>query len=512
MIKYQTFVGLLIIMSIFSKKLLYAAEKYQAIKIRKPAVAGKFYSDDETFLKKGLQYFFTDAIKAKVNKPSGIIVPHAGYIFSGQIAADAYNQARDHHYDVVVIMGTNHTTPGFFKISIYPRKGYQTPLGLAEIDEELADELIEMNGKYTFDARVHTHEHSVEVQVPFIQHLFSGVKILPVVIGSADPELCTQFGKDLASVLKDRNALIVASSDLSHYPSCVDARNVDKETLESIVQLDPSFVSSTVAKQMKKPVEGLSTCACGEGPILTLIEAAKLLGANCGTVISYANSGETSFGDKDRVVGYGAVSFSIEKNCKGSDILKENSVKNSSKNLRKSDKKMLLAFARKSIQQYLESETIPLPRGFNHSLNRKQAAFVTLRKHGILRGCIGHMTDNRPLCEVVGAMALQSAFNDMRFNPVKLDELPSIDIEISILTPFKKIKDEHEIVLGRDGVLLKKDNRQAVYLPQVGSETGWGLQEYLEHLCSKAGLPPDGWKDAQLFTFRTEILHEADFL
>jgi len=206
------------------------------------------------------------------------------------------------------------------------------------------------------------------------------------------------------------------------------------------------------------------------------------------------------------------VSFSKEDNCKGSEILNEKSIEKSSSNLRKSDKKLLLAFARKSIQQYLESETIPLARGFNHALNRHQGAFVTLRKYGILRGCIGHMTDDKPLCEVVGAMALQSAFNDMRFNPVKLEELPSINIEISVLTPFQKIKNEQEIVLGRDGVLLKKDDRQAVYLPQVASETGWKLQEFLEHLCSKAGLPPDGWKVAELFVFQTEIFHEADFL
>jgi AmmeMemoRadiSam system protein A len=203
------------------------------------------------------------------------------------------------------------------------------------------------------------------------------------------------------------------------------------------------------------------------------------------------------------VVGYGAVSFSADKNC--------NAEKSESGGLSQEHKKALLSFARKTIEQFLNSETIPPARGFDPILENRQGAFVTLKKHGELRGCIGHMAEDLPLCQVVGMMALQAAFNDPRFTPVKLSELPEIEIEISVLTPSQKVKSPEDIVIGRDGVILRKDGRSAVFLPQVAPEQGWNIEEMLSHLSRKAGLSSDSWKkDAEFYTFQAVAFSESD--
>jgi len=481
------------------------------VSIRSPAVAGQFYSANPSKLTKALNVFFEDAVDPIVEKPVVIIAPHAGYIYSGQIAADAYNQVRNYQYDVIVILGTNHTTAGFNDISIYPGGGYSTPLGLAEIDEDIAKSLIEEDKRYTFYQRIHTNEHSVEVQIPFIQHIFPGAKIVPVVIGKPDLDLCINFGRTLARVLKKRQALIVASSDLSHYPDYENAIEVDKKTIETIIELDPSKVFSTARNQLYRNIPNLSTCACGEAPILAAIEAAKELGATCGTIISYANSGDVAIGDRNRVVGYGAIALTKNENCESNEVFPESHSGEESFFLEDSYKKVLLDFARKSISQFLTTETVPLARGFEPQLQHKMGAFVTLKIGHELRGCIGHMSNDLPICDVVGSMALQAAFNDRRFPPVSINEMENIEIEISILTPYKPVDKVENIILGKDGVVLKKDNHQAVFLPQVAAEQGWNRDELLNHLCQKAGLSEGCWQtNAQLYTFQANVFQESD--
>ena len=479
--------------------------------VRQPAFAGQFYPADSSKLRLALKDYFEDAAVKNTGRPVALIVPHAGYIFSGQIAADAFNQAKNYRYDLVVILGTNHSSVGFNKISIYAKEGFLTPLGLSKIDEAAAKELIELDKDCEFNPEVHAREHSIEVQLPFIQYLFTGIKILPVVIGAPDINLCANFGKTLAKVLKNKNALVVASSDLSHYPSYKDAVTVDKQTLEAVRKIDPEILISTINGQMEKETPELVTCACGEGPIIAAITAAKELGANCGTIISYANSGDNPVGNRSRVVGYGAVTFSITSEPFKETENKLPNIEGQHFELNDSQKKTLLSFARKTITQYLTAETVPLPRNFDPLLQKNLGAFVTLRKHGELRGCIGYMREDLPLCLVVGSMALQSALNDKRFEPVAFDELQQIEIEISVLTPYKQVNNIDDIFLGRDGVVLKKGNRQAVFLPQVATEMGWNKTEFLDNLCMKAGLSPGSWKDAELFTFQAKVFQESEF-
>jgi hypothetical protein len=482
-------------------------------KVRDPVVAGKFYPDSPPRLKLAIEKFLQDAVPLRVNNPVALIVPHAGYLFSGQICADGFKQVSNQPYEVVVILGTNHTSPGFQKVSLYPGEGFRTPLGTAAIDRELVSALIKSDpADCTLDKSLHEQEHSVEVIVPFIQVLFPKARIVPAVVGSADVSLCNRFGQALAKTIRNKRALIVASSDLSHYPEAKEASAVDQEILETITRLDPALLKATIRAQMNRRIARLDTCACGEAPIMAAMAAAKWLGATRGLVVSYSNSGDSSVRpDRSRVVGYGAVVLT-----RGEEITDGRPGRVSGApatgGLRPADKKALLHFARETISRVLLTDTVPLARGFPSHLQKPQGVFVTLKKKGELRGCIGRITSEEPLCIMVGNMALQSALNDRRFSPLTADELKDIEIEISVLTPLRPVSGAGDIRVGRDGVLLAKERQSAVFLPQVASEQGWNREEMLDQLCLKAGLNRGCWKQqVQLSTFQAEAFSESEF-
>jgi len=478
-------------------------------RVRQPAVAGQFYPGDAQQLAGAIDAYLDDAVAPQGKRPVALIAPHAGYIYSGQIAADAYKQASTHEYELIVILGTNHTQPSFDGVSFYDGVGYRTPLGLAEIDRRTTATLMKAEPEFTFKPAVHQSEHSVEVQIPFIQTLFPDVKIVAAVVGSSKPDLAARLGRSLAEVLSGRKALVVASSDLSHYPKANDAFMTDGEVLRAIASLDPEAVESTAKEQMRLGRPGLSTCACGMGPILVAIDVAKRLDAKAAHVISYAHSGDAAVGSPDRVVGYGAVVFTPGAAVSDVSALQPPEAAGPQADLTSADKQAMLTLARETIHRYLTTETTPLARGYSPTLNRKQGAFVTLKKWGELRGCIGHMTEDRPLCQVIGAMALQAAFNDRRFQPLRWSEWGDIEIEISVLTPFEKVASPEAIVVGQDGVLIKKSGQSAVFLPQVATEQGWDREEMLNHLCRKAGLPQNAWQEnTEFYTFQAEVFHE----
>jgi AmmeMemoRadiSam system protein A len=240
--------------------------------------------------------------------------------------------------------------------------------------------------------------------------------------------------------------------------------------------------------------------------------AAKALGATRGVVVSYANSGDIAFGEQSRVVGYGAVAFTAHEPGKDISSSDQSAFVSVAGSLRSSDKKALLAFARQTISRIILTDTVPLARGFDPHLQQPQGVFVTLKRKGELRGCIGRIVGDEPLCKLVGTMAIQAALNDRRFPPLTADELSEIDIEISVLTPLKDVSGATDIVAGRDGIVLNKEGRSAVFLPQVALEQGWHRQELLNNLCLKAGLTAGCWeKGAQLSTFQATVFSEGEF-
>ena len=452
-----------------------------------------------------------DAAAPGPDAPIAIVAPHAGWVFSGQIAADAWHQTAGRQYDTIVILGTNHTGTGYGRLAVYPGSGFRTPLGVARVDTALAAALVKEDGDCASDGSAHAKEHSVEVQVPFAQRLFPNAQIVAVVVGSEDAGVLARFGKTLARLLQGRRALIIASSDLSHYPSWRDANVVDRRTIESIASLDPDRFRAA-AENALRGVTNLETCACGDGPIRAAMVAARALGATHGRAVSYANSGDLPIVEPDRVVGYGAVVFSAGDPGTDTRVLALPTSAAQALPPTAADKKLMLVLARETIRRYLDTSSIPLARGFSPAMDRPQGVFVTLRKKGDLRGCIGQMKPDRPLRVLVGRMALAAAFDDPRFEKVRAGELKDIDVEISVLTPFKDVTGPGAIVVGRDGVLLQKGGRSAVFLPQVALEEHWTRDEMLDNLCLKGGLDAGCWHaGAKLSTFQADVFKEGDF-
>ncbi len=486
-----------------------AASQSPPTGIREPVMADKFYPADAKKLEGAVKGFLEDAVPSRGERPAAIVVPHAGYIFSGQIAADAYKQAMGHDWDVVVVLGTNHALAGFDGISVFQGAGFRTPLGVIQNDQALAKALLETSPDATWRPEIELKEHSVEVQVPFIQVACPKAKLVAAVVATEDPARLARFGQAVAKLLAGRKALIVASSDLSHYPSCEDAPAVDRKTLRAIASLDLASLSATVNNSMNSGTANLATCACGEGDILATMAAAKALGATHGAVLSYANSGDTVVGEPDRVVGYGAVAFFAGTGNTDTSVLEPLPPAPENAPLTYADKAYLLSLARKTLTRYLLTDTAPLPRATTPGLRQRRGAFVTWKEGGDLRGCIGRMEAGAPLAITVARMALEAGLNDPRFPPVKSSEIPMLKAEISVLAPFAPIADPHEIRIGVDGVLLRKGGTGAVFLPQVAPEQGWGREELLDNLCRKAGLEGDCWKSgAKLSTFQAIVFSE----
>ena len=286
---------------------------------------------------------------------------------------------------------------------------------------------------------------------------------------------------------------------------------LDRKVLRAAAGLDPRAFRAANADVMSRGVAGLVTGACGEAPVLAAMAAAREMGATRGTVVSYANSGDVAVGDPGRVVGYGAVVFTNGPpgaDTAALDLPRDDGVPGP---LDAADKRALLALARETIRRYLETGTIPLSRGLSARARAPRGAFVTLTRDGALRGCIGRMAPDARLDRVVGAMALEAALSDPRFPPVAAAELAGLRIEISVLTPMRPVSGPGDVVVGRDGVLLSKDGRSAVFLPQVATEQGWGRDEMLDNLCLKAGLPAGSWRSgAKLSVFQADVFREGE--
>jgi len=464
--------------------------------IRPAAVAGAFYPADPAQVRSILHQYL-DPIPRVDGSPMALIVPHAGWVYSGQVAAVAYRQIQGVDYDTIVIIGPNHTDPTFDAISVYAQGAFQTPLGPMPIDEALAAELLQAHERILFDRDVHLEEHSIEVQLPFLQWVCDDCAIVPILIGQPTPENLDILTEALVDTLRDRRALVVASSDLSHYPNYEDAVRVDSRSLVTVESMDHAQVSAVMAAQMAQQVPGLVTCACGAGPIIVAMRVAQALGADHVRILSYANSGDVS-GDHSRVVGYGAVMFWRWQPTQFTE----------------SQRTQLLSLARAGLEEQLAtSKTSAIAPFADPELNRPLGAFVTLTLDGELRGCIGHMVGDAPLYQTVVRAAVDAATEDPRFPPLPAAQVKAVEIEISVLSPLKRVRDVHdqdEIQVGRHGLYLLYGQQRGVLLPQVPVAQGWDRAEFLEQICLKAGLPTACWEQATLYTFTAQVFSENE--
>jgi AmmeMemoRadiSam system protein A len=348
------------------------------------------------------------------------------------------------------------------------------------------------------------------VQIPFVQTVLPGVPIVPIVVaGDLSYGDSKRIADAIVKAVRGKHVLLVASSDMSHFPTYKDAYEADLRTLDQVAKFDPRIISRLNSSAIQEGVRGLECALCGPSALMIVMSAAKELGAKEACVLPYANSGDVT-GERNRVVGYGAAVFyqeSYEKHDGGNRMMEEI-------DFSKQEKAKLFGIARQSIESALQFKKQPDFSVAEPNLIKKRGVFVTLQNQGRLRGCIGHFEADYPLYEIVSQMAVAAATQDYRFryDPVTVTEMNDIDIKISVLSAMKKVDSIDEIEVGKHGIWIRQGNRGGTYLPEVATEMGWNRTEFLEHCCvEKAGLPRDAWKHvAEVYIYFSQILSEKD--
>ncbi len=470
-------------------------------KIREPAVAGQFYPFEKGAISDKIQRFLKQTPEQKIfGQIKAIIVPHAGYDYSGAVAAYGYKQLAGKKIGTAVIISNSHQAY-FDGAAVDDSDAWQTPLGQVAVDKELAGQLVNSDTSIKFDGAPHQTDHNLEVQLPFLQTVLEpGFKIVAIEFGNKDDGTYKKLAQALYDNLGE-NDLVVISTDMSHYPKYEDANKIDQGALEKIKTGDIAELENYVATVESANYANEQTVLCGVDAVKTVMELANLAGWDEVEILKYANSGDApGIGDKSQVVGYGAIAFGSKKLEVRNE--KENANAISAKSgvngeLNNEQQKMLLKIAKETVESYVKTGKIP---GFNvvdQGLNKKQGAFVTLNKNGQLRGCIGQIVpSDLPLWQVVREMAVAACSEDDRFNPVSAEELDGLEYEVSVLSTPEPIDDWRKIELGKHGVILGQGGNRGVFLPQVATETGWSLEEFLAQLCwQKAGLAPSCYKD-----------------
>lgn len=509
--KKTLFVFLIFVISLFnctdspqSKAEGEKMKKEQTEKIRKPVVAGTFYPGDAVTITRQLADFFKKVKKADVpGEIVALIAPHAGYVYSGQVAAYGFKLLEGLEYEVVVVISPSHIYP-FSGSSVYNGSAYETPLGKIEVDKELVLKISSLNEDVYLSDKGHAisgmrGEHSLEVELPFLQIVLGDFKLVPVVMGDQDFESCMALGQALSKALKGKNALIVASTDLSHFHPYDEAVKLDKIVLDRVDSFDFEGLNDDLTAGRCE--------ACGGGPMIATMIAAKGLGADQSKVLHYANSGDVT-GDKSSVVGYmSAVLFKSNGSAEEKTTQKEKKEVGIDMGLSDKEKKLLKEMARKSMECSVRGESLPEFKVESEILKENRGAFVTIEKHGKLRGCIGYIQAVKPLHITIQEMAQAAALKDPRFPPVTPDELDDLELEISVLTPLKRIKDINEIEVGKHGIYMKSDYYSGLLLPQVATDHGWDRLTFLEETCHKAGMGGGCWKkkETEIYIFSADI-------
>ncbi len=476
--------------------------------VREPVVAGSFYPADSLELSKMVQGHL-DKVE---NLPDidgqliALIVPHAGLIYSGQIAAYGYKLLENSGIDKVILCGPSHRF-SFMGLSVFgPFVNWKTPLGVVKCNNSICDKLISFDSNIEIIRQAHLQEHSLEVQLPYLQTVLDNFELIPIAMGNQDKANINLLAKALESLDTANNAIMIASSDWQHFRAASEGWKLDSLGLSCFENMDMD--------KLEQHLESKEVEMCGGGPTAAVMKAAIAKGADKVKILKYGDSGDIT-GDKSNVVSYAAIAIykSNDKKTKteatNSDIgIKEKKLPNQFE-LSQPEKEELLDIARKSIESYLTDGSTP---DFDVSDNLKKfgAAFVTLEKDGQLRGCIGHTSAVEELYKTVSGCAIKAATQDRRFPPVKPEEMKQIHIEISVMSPMQLIESFEEIVVGRDGLIIFKGQYRGLLLPQVATDYGWNRTEFLEQTSRKAGLDKNAYlaDDAVIYKFQAVIFGE----
>lgn len=477
---------------------------------RPPHVAGQFYPAQPEELRTLVTTLLNSAPPAQGAKPRILISPHAGYQYSGSVAAAAFRQVQGQAYDGVVVVGFTHQL-AFSGVSADHLDEYQTPLGVIPVDGKAVEFLRSYRSRHTgpdakpavgFEESAHAaDEHSLEVMLPFLQAALGSFKLVPILMGQASLDEVDGFAEALAALAQRGDYLFVFSTDLSHYHPYEEAVKRDEVTVEALLHETPQAVDRLFEQRWLE--------ACGRGPIIASLLLAARLGYPEPRLLRYANSGDTA-GDRSRVVGYAAIGM-YDRPAPSSPQLSEGAGM------------ALVRAARQVLERWLRHGEDSVPAGsiapdqsiapaeLEHpELSQAAGLFVTLRRGERLRGCIGRIETDQPLAQTLPVVALEAALEDTRFEPVQSHELDELWIEVSVLGSPARLANPQDLVAGRDGVVLEHEGRRGVFLPAVWKETGWTRVEFLRELASqKAGLDPDAWRHATLFSFQDQVFEEA---
>ena len=475
-----------------------SSKRDTGIEVRKMAVQGQFYPATATVLESLVHTFLNNA--KLVIPPDGdiraIIVPHAGYPYSGGVASWSYRQLEGRKYKRIILIGQSHHVDGS-GVSVNEVDAYATPLGNIPVDVEFVKKLKESSPFIQTDPRAHISEHSLEVQLPFLKIVLKDFKIVPILLETYNPLVSQELAQKLHTLNNGENVLYVISTDLSHYPTYQNAKTIDKKTIDLIRDMDMNEMFKHIIKEEDRDRGKVSTVMCGKGAVFTAIYLAGMEGWSNPIVLNSANSGDVS-SEKNRVVGYTAMAFVAPKNIKEESLTPK-------------QKKKLLDLARKTIGYYFEHKDIYPYNPEDPAFKRPGSVFVTLKEQGKLRGCVGSLVAISPLYCSVQENALKSAFEDYRFKNLSKEELPLCEIEISVLTPLNKVNGPEDIILGKHGIRVEKNGKSAVYLPQVAPEQNWDIETTLTELSRKANLPSDAWKEGTTFyTFEAIVFSESE--
>jgi len=464
--------------------------------LQKPNVQGSFYPAS----RKALQDMVDDFIDKPQPEPIegdvvAIIVPHAGYEYSGWVAGYAFKAVKDKPFNTAIIIAPSHRY-SFDGLSVLAKDSYLTPLGKVAIDKKITDKLLQFDKRINYHAKAFSAEHAAEVEIPFVQTALKGCKIVVIITGTHSYDTAILLREALSSLLKERDdVLLIASSDMSHHHLDSNARLIDGGTLSIIEKLDPDMLFLRLSSGESE--------LCGRTGVVGVMMAARELGADKVKILRYATSADVT-GDNRAVVGYSAIALYRSSAKKENDMIEL---------LTASQKKRLLQIARRTLKSYIEKREVPEIEENDPTLNQEMGAFISLYKNGQLRGCIGNMVGKGPLYKTVQDMAIAAATEDPRFSPVAENKLKNIDIEISVLSQMEKIDDPEKIVMGRHGVMVQSGFRSGVYLPQVATEAGWNREEFMDSLClHKAGIAADSWKSGEcdIYIFTAEAFSDRE--
>ncbi len=470
-------------------------------------LAGSWYEGDPERLRAQIQGMLDEVPGPPLEGVCALILPHAGYRWSGPTAAYGVRQVLGRSFDRVVVIGPSHRV-GMENMASAPSfTHYATPLGEVPLDTEF---LAALRKHPCFGDLPHAHEqeHSVQIEIPFLQVALGSFRLAPVVVGRLDAETARAMGQILAGMI-DGRTLVVASSDFTHYGPNYDHVPFKDDVEANLRKLDLGAfeaIRTGNAEEFYAYVARSGPTICGRQAIRVLLEMRPADAEY--RLLKYDTSGRAG-GDFSNSVSYLSVAV-LGSWPKGTP-----EEPGAPEPLGEKDRDLLLKLARRTLEHRLQKGRAAPPEELGievtGAMRRPGSAFVTLKKEGRLRGCIGGIYPVQPLYREVMARAIDAALEDSRFPPVGAEELAAIHIEISALTPPRPVASHKEIVLGRHGIIMRKGGRGAVFLPQVPGEQGWDLEQTLRHLSEKMKLVPEAWEeDASFLVFEAEVFGEPE--